>query len=592
MKSIVQDYEEILLNEISLDTPKAILDRFSSLIRESGSDDERTAANFLVRFLEDWNIPHKVHYPSIYLSVPKHAAVRIQSPVTKTFKAKTPSFSASTDCEWLGGELVYIPSVQATDHYDIFDAKVNEEVNNLAGKIVISEGLAMPEKVATFHSKGVIGAIFINPGQNIHDGICTTIWGSPDLDTIDNEPKIPVLAINKVDGEELKEHCQEGKVVVEFETRLEKGWYACPLIDIFIEGTEDHEKYVLLHGHLDSWNVGIGDNTTGDASLIEMARIFFKHRDKIKRSLRIAIWPGHSTGRYAGSTWFADEFGLDLDENCVAQVNCDSPGCRWATSYEKMDWTNEVGDHCKTAIKDSVSEEAKGKRPNRAGDYSFHNIGITSFYKLSSSIPADLLKEKGYYPVGGCGSNIEWHTEDDLIHVADFDILIRDLKVYITSIFRVLNASILPYDFRKTADEFIDTILSYQEAVSVHFSLNPAYQEAIKLRSVLNEFYQEVEQQREKEISNPIVKDINEKLLQLGRILIPINFTRKGKFYHDPAINIPPLPDIAPAKELSRLEQDSHRYLVTRNHLRRGQNRVVWAIKQANKIVKSETQRS
>ena len=38
--------------------------------------------------------------------------------------------------------------------------------------------------------------------------------------------------------------------------------------------------------------------------------------------------------RYAGSAWFADAFALDLDENCVAQVNCDSPGRRWADVYE------------------------------------------------------------------------------------------------------------------------------------------------------------------------------------------------------------------------------------------------------------------
>ena len=60
-----------------------------------------------------------------------------------------------------------------------------------------------------------------------------------------------------------------------------------------------------------------------------------------RRSVRIAWWPGHSTGRYAGSTWFADKFAIDLDENCVLQVNCDSPGCRWATLYKDISWMSE-----------------------------------------------------------------------------------------------------------------------------------------------------------------------------------------------------------------------------------------------------------
>ena len=49
------------------------------------------------------------------------------------------------------------------------------------------------------------------------------------------------------------------------------------------------------------------------------------HRDRLERSVRIAWWPGHSTGRFAGSTWYADTFARDLAKNCVAHMNCDSP---------------------------------------------------------------------------------------------------------------------------------------------------------------------------------------------------------------------------------------------------------------------------
>ena len=37
-------------------------------------------------------------------------------------------------------------------------------------------------------------------------------------------------------------------------------------------------------------------------------------------SQKIAWWPGHSTGRYAGSTWFADAFALDLDDDSAPLV--------------------------------------------------------------------------------------------------------------------------------------------------------------------------------------------------------------------------------------------------------------------------------
>src|SRR5699024_5639559 len=143
------------------------------------------------------------------------------------------------------------------------------------------------------------------------------------------------------DGEYLKGLCKKEKVQVSLETNLKKGWFRCPLLDIHIQGTEDPDKFVLLHGHLDSWTYGLGDNATGDAALVELARALYQNKHLLRRSVRIAIWPGHSTGRYAGSTWFADYYGIELDENCIAQVNCDSPGCRWATSYNDMDWMEE-----------------------------------------------------------------------------------------------------------------------------------------------------------------------------------------------------------------------------------------------------------
>jgi len=586
MNTTYQNTEKTLLDEINLDAAKVILEKFSTLVRESSSEDERKAFGYLVEFLEKWGVPHKVYHPELYLSVPVRAAIRMTSPTVKEIRAKTPSFAVSTGDQWIGGELVYVPTGHAADMQEVFHSLVNVNSGELKGKVVITEGFAMPGKVASFDKLGVLGAIFVNPGQNIHDGICTTIWGAPDLDTIDNEPKIPALAVNRTDGEYLIELCKRGRVEVEFQTDHKKGWFACPLIDIFIEGTEEPEKYVLLHGHLDSWHVGIGDNATGNAAMLEMARVFYKHRDKLKRSLRICIWPGHSTGRYAGSTWFADTFGLDLDAHCVAQVNCDSPGCRWATSYEFSEWMSEVDELCKGAIMDTVRQPSKGSRPSRAGDYSFNNIGITSFYMLSSSMPEELLKEKGYYPVGGCGGNIEWHTEDDMLHVADLDILLKDIKIYTATILRVLNATVLPYNFRNTVDELIETIKTYQHAAGSHFSFETALTEAQKLRVELDAYYEMVEKLADREVTDPQVKRVNEQLQELGRTLITINFSRRGKFRHDPALDIPKLPDIAPAATLKDLEPNSHLYNVTINHLRRGQNRVTWALKEARKIIR------
>jgi len=573
-----------LLDAISMDTPKAVLERFGSLVRESGSEDERAAFHFLAGLLDQWGVPYQVHHPTLFLSVPKAAKLKLVEPVEKEIRAKNPAFSAITGHEWRSGEVVYVPTGFKKKWDNQKDASLEDlRQDSLSGKIILTEGFPRPARISELQKLGIIGAIFIHPGVNIHESICTPIWGAPDLDTVENLPKLPVLMINRPDGEELIERISEGRVEVQFQTHLQQGWFPCPLLDIFIEGTEEPDKYVLLHGHVDSWHYGLGDNATGNAAMIEMARVFYENRRLLKRSLRIALWPGHSTGRYAGSTWFADAFGLDLDENCIAQVNCDSPGCRWATSYQNMSWMSEVDSFCKTAILDAIGEESTGHRPPRAGDYSFHNIGLTAFYMLSSSIPDEVLREKGYYPVGGCGSNIEWHTEEDLIHIVDYDILQRDVKVYTASLYRILNATLHPFQFVNTADEFIRTIQTYQEAAGEHFSLEPALEEARELRAALADFYRRIEPLQTRDIRDPQVKRANQILRGLSRTLVPINFTRRGKFWHDPAIDIPPLPDLAPATTLPQLEVGSHRYRVTLTHLLRGQNRLVWTLRQAKR---------
>jgi hypothetical protein len=73
-------------------------------------------------------------------------------------------------------------------------------------------------------------------------------------------------------------------------------------------------------------------------------------------------------------------------------------------------------------------------------------------------------KEARLYAVGGCSGNTAWHTPDDLMPVADLDILRRDLAVYVTTIVRIVNAPLHPFDYGAAIDEIQATVAQYQEA--------------------------------------------------------------------------------------------------------------------------------
>lgn len=570
----MNELETALLSDVSLDEPWGLVESFSTFKREHPSDVDRGMEEVVAR-LKAHGVEVKVHQPNLYLSLPGKARVEAGG---KTFRAKPPAYSVDAR-DGLEGELVYIGANQADDIDTIFDKKLDptRDVRSMIeGKIVMSEGYASPGMIAQFEELGAIGVIGINPGVDIHWGICTSIWGTPDLDDLPRKPTVVSVAVNNPDGQELIEIAKAGGRIKLF-AEMEEGWFRSKLPEVFIRGNKEPEKYVLLHGHLDSWDVGVGDNATGDATLLEVARVLWKNRDKLDRSVRIAWWPGHSTGRYAGSTWFADAFALDLEENCVAQVNCDSPGCRWATEFLNLSRMSETDAFIARAIEDVAGKPTFGERPHRAGDYSFNNIGISSYFMLSSTMTVAMREEKGYYAVGGCGGNIAWHTENDTLEIADQDILLRDIKLYLLSVFRNANAEILPFDWRETTKEFLETIGTYQQQAGDRFDFSLSKQAAEDLHAALETFYGGVSSGSiAPAAANAVIQD-------LARILVPINFTREARFRHDPALTVPPLPTISAASELDYYTGESEGFALTQ--LTRGQNRLVSALRQARREV-------
>jgi len=311
--------------------------------------------------------------------------------------------------------------------------------------------------------------------------------------------------------------------------------------------------------------------------------VFCRQRRRLARTLRVAWWSGHSHGRYAGSTWYADTNGIDLARSCVAQVNCDSPGCRWATTYNHLTAMSETVPFVDAVIRATTGITPEPERPPRAGDYSFNSIGLSSFYMLSSTMSEADRAAKGYYAVGGGGGNIAWHTEDDLIDIADREILLRDIRMYAASVLRVLNAPLHPLDWTRTAAEFRETLHGYQQAAGGHFDFTQTREALGALDEALQRFYEKAPARGT--VRTTAVKRFNFAQRRLGRLLIPVNYSRMPAFWHDPAVNVSPLPDLAPAAGFAHAAGNVAQEGMLRAHLTRGQNRLVWALEQAREVV-------
>lgn len=577
--------EREIYDEISAEEPWKLVEEFATLERVTGTNDEKAAARYVADRLDALGVPYERYDPELWISQPDTATVRTLSPVEETFDdsgdrpaVKTMAFSEDGS---VTGEVVY---VERSD-IDLM-GDVSEDIDeDITDKVVLIESVGLSiEALDNLSAYGAAGVVLVHPHEEEpHSGIATPVWGAvPHPDETDRLPDMVITTVSRTVGDRLIELWNdENDLTVELTAEVTTDWFECPAVVSRISGESepDNDDFVLLHGHIDSWFVGVTDNATGDAGLLECARVFNKYRNQLKRDLWVAWWPGHSTGRYAGSTWFTDEFANHLDEHCVAHVDMDSPGAEGATEFQDMVvWMAEADDLCKGAIGDVAGKDGKMNRPRRAGDWSFNNLGISGMFALCSNIPEDVREERGYHLVRGCGGNSNaWHLSTDTLEKADPDVLVRDIRVYATVIGRLLCDDVIPLDHRATLKQHREILDSYAETAGTHFDLTPAQDELADLATALERLYAETGT-LEPEVMNETIK-------KLSRHLVRTNYVTEGRFEQDPAVHRPPYPSLEPVTELPEMDPGSDEYRFQRWHLKRARNRVVNDLRSARHAV-------
>jgi len=429
--------------------------------------------------------------------------------------------------------------------------------------------------------------------------IVTTIWGTPTQESSKRIPKIPIVSTTFEDGNKLRDLCSKGHVKVRLSVEIWKGWNTVYLPVVHIKGKEDPDKYFLIHGHFCSWGDGMTDNVGGNVHFIEMAKIFWKYREKLKRGIKIAWWPGHSQGRYSGSTWFVDKFWEDLEKNCIGQMNIDSPGVLGATNWGASS-SSELKDFNENNIlefsEDFIGEPITTRNSTmvfRAGDQSFTGIGIVRL-GCGVSIPSD-SPHKGK-TTGGGGGGWWWHTLQDTIDKGDKNLLQRQMLVNMSSVLRICNSVILPYNFEPVADDYIDLLKDLEKASNRKFDLSILIEKSEKLKDESKELESRLETtlekyvgltEAEKEKNKSILKNIDKNLMKITRVLQPAFCTELGRFEQDAAIRIRPLPNLQHLRELAVMDQSSDEARFLKTGLVRERNKISYALSEALEIMEN-----
>ena len=126
--------------------------------------------------------------------------------------------------------------------------------------------------------------------------------------SMDDLPTIPVISLLKTQWDEIKEMIDDGeKVELAFDIRNHFRKGPIPLYNVIadIPGTEFPDEYVVVGGHIDSWDgaTGATDNASGCATTMEAARILMAAGVKPKRTIRFMLWSGEEQGLLGSRAW-------------------------------------------------------------------------------------------------------------------------------------------------------------------------------------------------------------------------------------------------------------------------------------------------
>jgi hypothetical protein len=561
--------ERSLVEAVSSETLMHSTTTIAQWLRLSGSEEEARAFDWVGETCRGYGMRVERHTADVLVSWPGKATLELLGPAGRSFPCITHAFATPTPPQGITGELI----------------EGSAEASEQRGKIVISDGLANPNKTIAGQEAGVLAQINVND-DFVHEMIISPVWGSPTPQTAPLLPKMISISVNAADGAEIRRLFAAGNTQARIVTEVDTRWRKIPILTAEVGGSED--RYVLFSGHIDSWHYGAMDNGTANATMLEVGRLLSARQGELRRGLRLAFWSGHSHARYAGSTWYADHFWPDLHERCVAHVYVDSVGGKGATILSEANAMAETVTFGGGAIREIAGQDLEYKRFGRAGDQSFNGIGIPALFMSLSGQPAagGAVEEQMARLLGGSGGKSGglgwwWHTTEDTIDKIDPAFLKRDATIYALTLWRLCTLPLLPFDYVAAVAEMQGILNDLATVAGERFDLAAVLDEAETLGAAIARFA-DTSATATDETS---IARYNATIMALGRILTPINYTVAGAYEHDLALGAAPIPALQPLRRLVTLDpaSDEAHYLDTQ--LVRASNRIWHAFREARQAV-------
>ncbi len=218
-------------------------------------------------------------------------SARMLEPEERALTICTPSWSAGTDGPVVG------PAILAPET----DDQLKDAKEKLKGAWVVSTARGADKYQVAYDEAGVAGIIRSSGSELIvTSGNSRISW--------DNLPKRVIVQMMASQHKAVVDHLKAGKGVklsIQIKNTFVQGPIKLYNVIADLPGSEKPDEYVIVGGHIDSWDgaQGCTDNGTGTATTMEAARLLAKAGAKPKRTIRFMLWSGEEQGLLGSRAW-------------------------------------------------------------------------------------------------------------------------------------------------------------------------------------------------------------------------------------------------------------------------------------------------
>lgn len=380
--------------------------------------------------------------------------------------------------------------------------------------------------------------------------------------------------------------CQAGRVRVWLRAQAENGWK--PLVMTSAEfGTRDGRQFLLLGGHMDSWpGPQATDNAAGDACMMELSRVFARHRDDLRRGLVTGLWMGHETGTMISSSRFADVNWDRLRRSCVAYLQIDQPAMTGSSVWH-LHSTDDIQDYVVRATQQTARMPVHWRRQQKNGDSSFFGVGLPCLAGEMSFTDEEIQRT--------ALATLGWwhHSIHNTIDKVDKDLLALHLRVYAHWMWGLLTDPVLPYAYLPLATRFVDRVQELARMEVPGIDMAGAADRAREFRELAATFDARCGQWRRRMQQGAqdggVADLLNGAMIRLSRTLVPVASTTVGPYGQDRyghAWQTQMIPSLVPYSSLTAYPPDSEGFQVWWVAMIRARNRVADAIDQASDVIR------